>query len=121
MKIRLLIPLLIITCFGCGKETKADSNKNTNQIVFERQKWLEKGEDYNYREKMIPNLIASDTLKKLNKTGIIQLLGKPDRIDNNHLFYRISQKHIGLLPFQIKTLVIKMSNDSVVEWVKIHG
>ena len=59
-------------------------------------------------------------LKHMDKQAYIDLLGTPDRIDNNYMFYMVSQKRIGLWPLHTKTLVIKMSNDSTENSVLIH-
>lgn len=125
MKNIILLTLVFISTISCKKnvdENNTDNPEPQTAIAFDQKKWQIKDEnDYPYRKDMFTDLIASDTIKKLNKAGIIDLLGDPDKIDNNHFFYQISQERIGSWPIRTKTLVIKMENDEVVEWVKIHG
>ena len=81
---------------------------------------MKKDSDYPYRNKMLKDLIASDTLKRLKKEEIINMLGEPDRIDSAYLFYPIAQERLGFFPLHTKTLVIKLSNDSTANSVMIH-
>lgn len=125
MKKIIVLTLIFISTISCKNDVdgnNADNPEPQAEIAFNQKKWQIKNEnDYPYRKDMISHLIASDTIKTLNKAGIIDLLGQPDRIDNDHLFYQIDQKRIASWPISTKTLVIKMENDEVVEWVKIHG
>jgi hypothetical protein len=59
-------------------------------------------------------------LDSLRKDEILDLLGQPDKIDGNYLFYRIAQQRLGFWPLHTKTLVIKFYEDSTVEWIRIH-
>jgi hypothetical protein len=112
-------------CLACNnindkKSEKADTS-TTTQLKFNEAKWKTKdGPDYPYRNQMLDNLIDSDTLKQLKRVEILDLLGEPDRIDSAYLFYRVKQKRITFFPLSTKTLVIKLSADSTVDWVKIH-
>lgn len=116
-----LILTLSVCCFSCKKNNEEKPEPQT-AIAFNSEKWsVKENDDYQNRESMIENLISSDTLKKLNKAGIFNLLGEPDRIDNNHFFYQIDQSRIGSWPVSTKMLVIKMKKEDKVEWVKIHG
>lgn len=121
------LPLSAMIVFGIGiflissvtnilvKEERQQS------IAFDREKWQDKDEfDYVYRNKMIMDLIDSETLKKLNEKEIIDLLGQPERIDSAYLFYRVSQEKIGFFPLHTTTLVVKLSGDDGENKVMIH-
>ncbi len=86
-------------------------------------KWAQTtGIEYPYRDNMLADLINNYTLKGLKKDEVFNLLGEPDRIDNGHLFYTIVKKYFAnVYPIYTKTLVIKLTSDSTVEWRKIHG
>ena len=115
-----LISFLIFTC-SCnnnGKKTKTA----ISQERFDKTKWKTKEDnDYPFRDKMLHDLIANVKLKGLKQDEVIDLLGRPDRTDSSYLFYRVTQKRIGFFPLSTKTLVIKLTKDSIVEWRKIHG
>ncbi len=121
----LVLILMTIIVFACKKTEEAAAvphkSANTNSEAFDSAKWQRKvNMDYEFREDMYKGLIKSDTLKKLRKPGIIAMLGEPDRIDNNHLFYTISRKRLEFVTLHTRTMVIKLKPDESVEWVKIH-
>ncbi len=43
-----------------------------------------------------------------------------DRINENYLYYMIAQKRIGSWPLHTKTMVIMLSDEDTIEWIKIH-
>ncbi|HET8886827.1 MAG TPA: hypothetical protein VFM70_10800 [Salinimicrobium sp.] len=115
--------LIFVIFTACTENPKEKSELNTEQtkIVFNEDKWKTKdARDYPYRNEMLHDLMNNQNLRKLNRKEILNLLGDPDRIDNDCLFYRIEQKRLGFLPLHTKTMVIKFENDSTVHWVKIH-
>jgi hypothetical protein len=73
-----------------------------------------------HRESMLNDLIASRRLKGKPADTVVALLGAPTRVDNGHLFYRVREERIGSFITNTKTLVIKLTPDSTVEWTKIH-
>ena len=88
---------------------------------FDKEKWkMVQDNVYPYRDKMLQHLIASDTLRGLQKQQVLSLLGTPTRQDTGYLFYRIAQKRIGFFPLHTKTLVVHLPGDSIVKWIKIH-
>lgn len=106
---------IFYACNNNGKQADANEKK------FNKIKWGTKDDkDYPYRDKMLDDLISNVNLKGLKKEEVINMLGQPDRIDNSYLFYRIAQKRMGFFPLHTKTLVIKLTSDSTVEWRKIH-
>jgi len=125
MRIRFLIPLLLICCLACNteKEEKSDlSDRGTvAEITFDKTRWRAKeGPDYPYRAQMLNDLVYNDTLRALNKDEILELLGEPNRSNEGHLYYMITQKRLGFWPLHTKTLVIKLSDDNSIDWIKIH-
>jgi hypothetical protein len=118
MQLRILV---LSGCFCLLNCNQGKNEKANNALLFDKTKWAEQYDnDYPYRDKMFKNLFETDTLKKLRKDGILSILGQPTRSDTNYLFYILSQERIGILPLHTKTLVIKFSGDTTVEWVKIH-
>lgn len=111
--------LLFFACLiACKNSTSGD---NRQKLAFERIKWTTKdGLDYPYRDKMLDDLMNHYELHGVKKDSLLRLLGSPDRIDSNYLFYQISQQRVGLFPIHTKTLVIKLNSDSALEWRKIH-
>ena len=52
-----------------------------NEIKFDSAEWNKNGVDWQiteYREKMVSDLIKSDTLIGLDKISVIEVLGKPE-------------------------------------------
>ena len=125
MKKEVFIVFLFISCFACkaDREENADNDKKTteSEMVFDKAKWITKdGEDYPFRDKMLNDIVYNDTVRSQNRDEILELLGKPDRINENYLYYMVAQKRLGSWPLHTKTLVIKFSDDNTVEWIKIH-
>lgn len=133
------ILFLLLGCAACrntseessGKissEAKAESeinrdviNRDSTASGFDKIKWSAKDDHhYPYRDVLLAGSLSNHTLDSLEKDEVIDLLGQPDRIDNNYLFYRISQKRMGFWPLHTKTLVIKIFEDGAIEWVRIH-
>ena len=115
----LLIFLLFLVATSCKNDSPAPQNQD--ETLFTSAKWkTKKGEDYPYRQKMLDSVVYNDTIRELNKEEILTLLGTPDRSNENHLFYTISQKRIGLWPLHTKTMVIKFIDEETIEWIKIQ-
>jgi hypothetical protein len=121
MKTKFMMLLVMLSCLACKKTAEETTEEGKTEIAFDKTKWqTKKGDDYPYRDKMVNDLVASDTLKTVKKEAIIALLGEPSREDNNYLFYTVSQERAGFWPLHTKTVVIKFLKDGTVEWVKIH-
>ncbi len=87
---------------------------------FDRSLWQEKeGKDYPYRCALYPDILFNSSLRGASKDEILELMGLPDRFQDNYFYYRIDQQRLGLWPLHTTTLVIKFHNDAV-EWIKIH-
>ena len=125
MQYKLLIIILLTSCIACNNVDKDKSQKVGNgtkpEMVFDKTKWrMKEGPDYLYRDKMLDDVVYNDTIRKLDKSKILDLLGEPDRTNENHLYYMISQNRIGAWPLNTKTMVIKLYDDNTIEWIKIH-
>jgi hypothetical protein len=125
MNIRVFIVIVFIFSFACktdeDKNTDSEKMKMPDEMVFDQEKWETKdGADYPFRDKMVNNLIYNDSVRTLDKEEIIDLLGDPNRINENFIYYTIAQKRLGLWPLHTRTLVIKFSPDNTIDWMKIH-
>ncbi len=134
MQFKACIFYLLFCCFACNhthdeKPEKADNKTKVDTMdrelktdsKFDKKKWsLKNGKDYTYRDDMLADLMHDPHLRELKRDAVINLLGQPDRIDSSYLFYRVSEEHIGFFTLHAKTLVIKLSRDSSITWMKIH-
>ncbi|MBT8288387.1 MAG: hypothetical protein HKN00_08795 [Flavobacteriaceae bacterium] len=127
MKLRILIILLLFYGLACkheNGETPVSTNTETlTQMEFDKEKWRVKdGKDYPYRDQMLNAVIYNDSIRDLNRAEIIELLGEPSyyRDDKNFLYYRINETNIGFWTLHTKTMVIKLTDKNIVEWIKIH-
>jgi hypothetical protein len=82
-----------------------------NEIGFDSEKWNEKGVDWQLsdnREKMVSDLIKSDTLKGMEADQIILLLGEPEFKKEKSLEFLIREKHsFNIDPDYIKYLIVE--------------
>lgn len=121
--------ILIITCLGitsCGndKPTQKEEPIKTekSELKFDEKLWQTKeGNSYPYRDKMVDDILYSNVIRKLDKPAVLEALGPPSREEKNHLYYIISQNKVLLFTLKEKTLVVKISDDDKVEWIKLHG
>jgi len=125
MKAGFFSAILILCCLSCrvNKEENAENEKNTSdsEMSFDQAKWKEKdGKDYPFRDRMLNDIVYNDTVRSRNKEQILDLLGEPDRTNENYLYYMIAQRRLGFWPLHTKSLVIKFSDDNTVDWIKIH-
>ena len=93
----ILLSLILISC----------NSKNE----FNSETWSEKGVDWwmtDIREKMVDDLIESDTLIGLNKNEVIGLLGQPEKNGDIEMKYLIREKYeFDIDPAYISMLTIK--------------
>ena len=109
-----VISLFVMSCKQTPEVLKED-------LPFDQERWLVKeGQDYPYRAQMLKDVVYNDTVRTLNKAEILELFGKPDKEQENHLYYLISQKRIDLWPLHTTNMVIKFANEDSIEWIKIH-
>jgi len=120
---RSVFVLLLCICFIACKNNKNKAFHATT-VPFDTAKWrLQEEEVFPEREKMLPDLLNNLHLHGLNKEQLFRLLGQPGYSNNGYLYYPISRKTFpGIpIPFAVKTLVIKLTSDSTVEWRKVHN
>ncbi len=122
MRIVFLYTFIVSIFYSCQNHPGNSNSVDVNE-KFDSIKWkIQENENYLFRDVMLKDLIDSIRLKGLTKNEILNTLGKPDRSDGNFLFYTIHKTQLWNLPVPLhtKTLVIKLTNDNIVEWRKIH-
>ena len=135
MEKKLIIILLLFGCLACMEDEKSEKPEAPSDIslaseevevtpdsIFNKEEWLIKdGRDYPYRDRMVADLMTNQGIRKIKHDEIIERLGKPDRINEGHLYYRVNQTRLGdFLVLHTKTMVIQLAPDSTVNWIKIH-
>ena len=127
MKQTTCLLLLLLCLTSCMDEGSPETSEGLTEAesamdsVFDEDKWkIKEGVDYPYRDEMLHDLVYEQQLKGLEKEELIKLLGEPDRSSKGFLYYRVAQKRLGLLPLHTTTLVIELSEDSIVKTRRIH-
>ena len=99
--------------------SSCDSRQN-----FDSDKWKQKGVDWwatDFREKMVDDLIHSDTLIGMNRKEVIELLGQPKAEKERKLEYLIREKFgTDIDPEYISNLQIEFDNKGYVLKCKIQ-
>ncbi|NNJ88234.1 MAG: hypothetical protein HKP53_02425 [Eudoraea sp.] len=126
MNFRFTLVIFILICIGCNREKAEEVDAATTgavtEVKFDKIKWGTKEDsDYPYREQMLHDIVYNDSIREFTKDELLELLGEPDRTNKGHLYYLISQKKLGYWPIKTKTLVVKLTEDNNIEWIKIHG
>ena len=104
----------MLCCLSCHHA------KQPEKETFDKTKWAIKVDaDYPYRDKMLTNLMTYE-LHGIKQDSILKLLGTPDNVDTDYIFYNIAQERMSGFTLHTKTLVIKFKKDSTLEWRKIH-
>lgn len=127
LQLRILMIFLFLSCLSCNcdveeKSDPADRGSEV-EITFDKTKWsIKEGKDYPFRDQMLNDIVYNDTVRELNKDEILELLGEPSyyRENENFLYYTITEKRLGFWTLHSKTLVIKLSEDYTIDWIKIH-
>lgn len=123
-RIIFIIPLLL-SVLACNSEKDEKpgliDHETMSEITFDQTKWgIKEGLAYPYRDQMLNSIVYNDTVRSLNKDEILDLLGEPDRKNNGYLYYLISQRRLGFWPLHTKTMVVKLSENNTIDWIKIH-
>ncbi len=115
-----LVCMALMSCSDCVTDEKREM-EDIDLSSFDRSLWQEKeGMDYPNRCGMYPDILYDSSLRGASKDEILELMGLPDRFQENHFYYRIDQQRLGVWPLHTTTLVIKFDEDDLVEWIKIH-
>lgn len=119
---KIILLIVIIGFISCKKEKETTKSFQEETIIeLNKVNWNKKeADDYLYRELLIDSVIENKELRSLEQNELINVLGEPNRMENNHLYYTISQKNLGFWPLNQKTLVIKYSESDTITWIKIH-
>lgn len=108
----LAVLLLLSSCF------------HKNNRPFDSVEWKNEGVDWwitDVREKMVNNLIQSDTLIGLQKEEVKELLGIPEKIDNNKLYILVREKYFtNIDPDYIKYLIVELNDFEKVFKVSVY-
>jgi len=120
-----LIAIFCVSTIACHSDKTenitGEQDTPDAEMVFDKSLWAKKeGEAYPYRDRMLHDVVYNDTIRTLNKEQVVDLLGDPDRTNDGYLYYSISRKGIGAWTLHAKTMVIKLTEDDGVEWIKIH-
>jgi hypothetical protein len=114
------VVICLLLCVACQKED-ASKKVATDYLVFDEVKWnIKEGWDYPYRDSMLQDLITDSLFRVYKRDKVLQLLGEPTKTDSNYVFYRVKQTRFNLFPLHTKTLVILFTEDSTIQWMKIH-
>ncbi len=88
-----------------------------NEARFDSTEWNKKGVDWqltDFREKMVSDLIKSDTLIGKKKIEIFELIGKPDTETDNKLKYLVREKYEwNIDPEYIKYLLVELDSNGI--------
>ena len=107
---------LIFLLSACQMEQSSSSKRS-----FDQEKWAQKeGKDYPHRNAMVEEVLYNDTIRTLSQSAILDLLGEADRVQEDHHYYTIRQRRLGLWVLHTKTLVIKYTPSHSIEWIKLH-
>ena len=122
MNIRIVLLILLLIFSACRTNSGgSEIEKQDYEMAFDKVKWKVKdGADYPHRDKMLNDLVSNDTVRSLSKSEIMDLLGEPDRTNENYLYYMVKQRRIRSWPLHTKTMVVKLSEHETIEWIKVH-
>jgi outer membrane protein assembly factor BamE (lipoprotein component of BamABCDE complex) len=119
--------LVLFFLLACSAEKEEKTELLDNEIIvegsFDKSKWrVKEGKDYPFREQMLDAVVYNDTIRSLNKDEVLDLLGEPSyyRNNENFLYYTIAQKRIGLWPLYTKTMIVKLTEENNIDWIKVH-
>ena len=125
IKLTIFLFTVILALTACTRNSSdlsdTDRSMPADKMLFDKSKWDEKqGLDYPFRDRMIKDVVHNDSIRGLGRSQILELLGKPDRVNENYLYYLVAQKRLGPWPLHTKSLVVKFTQQDSVEWIKIH-
>ena len=90
---------------------------------FDSKVWNQKGVDWwvtDIREKMVDDLIESDTLIGMSQEEVIELLGRPQSETQREIEYLVREKYGNNVdPEYISNLVIELDDEGRVKKCKV--
>ncbi|MEP2935369.1 MAG: hypothetical protein ABJM06_06600 [Gilvibacter sp.] len=112
-------------CIGCKSDHSEDALATKNLVkidsTFNQTKWQKKVDgQYAHREIMYKDVLYNDTIRSLSETELTSLLGQPDYKEGFHYYYRITENNLGTWTLKSKTLVVKFTDSTKIEWIKLH-
>ncbi|MCR9249100.1 MAG: outer membrane protein assembly factor BamE [bacterium] len=109
----LIICLTVLAVSSCNSKQRFNSDE-----------WKKKGLDWwmtDFREKMVGDLIESDTLIGMNREQVIELLGLPESENKTELEYLIIEKYgFDIDPEYISNLIVEFDDNGQVRNCKIE-
>ena len=109
----LIITTVFVVFSSCSGKQRFDSRIwNQNKVDW----WMT-----DIREKIVDDLIESDTLIGMNQGQVIELLGQPRSVTKTELEYLVREKYGNDIdPEYISNLVIELDNEGRVEKCKVE-
>ena len=122
MAIFFMLSSLFVACKADPEKPESENvQEQANAETFSPTKWrVKEGRDYPFREQMLEELVQDTSIRALRGDKLFDLLGEPDRRNENYLYYQLDQTRLGPWPLHTKTLVIKLKADATIEWMKVH-
>lgn len=121
---KILFLILILSFIACEKFDFEKPDHEPPPMVknFESEKWkLKVGDDYPHRAEMLGHLMRTDTLRHKTLDQVKTLLGEPTRVNEGYVYYTISQNKIGFVIMNFKSLVLKLSDEGLVEKIVVYN
>jgi len=125
MKNYAFLLLVFVSLLACKDKNQNESSSGENEIKqnvpFDENKWkIKEGDDYPFRESMVKDILKDMELRKLNKDQFIEKFGEANKVNENHYYYLVAQKRLNIWPLHTTTLVVKLNDENMVEWIKLH-
>lgn len=112
--------LILMNLLGSCKSNDSKTPKEPEVVRFDKIKWHQKDDQgYTYRDKMANDLITRRTLDGLKRDDVTNLLGDPDRNEQNYLFYELREEKAYGFMLNKKVMLVYIGADSVVENVSV--
>ncbi|HKJ06471.1 MAG TPA: hypothetical protein VJ970_03310 [Flavobacteriaceae bacterium] len=114
--------ILVASCAESDNDNPLDISENSlNDSIFNRAKWdIKENNTYVYRKYMMDDIVYNDTIRDLNKQQILNLLGEPNRVNENHIYYLIDETRLIFWPLHTTMVVFRFNDKDEVVWIKIH-
>lgn len=114
--------VFLLACSNADvQDSEIKLSNEEESVAVEMKNWqAEKEGDYPHREEMLDDVMNDEGLRAMEKNELIERLGRPDRVNEDYVYYTVKQKRLGFFPLHTKSLVIKFHTNGPVEWMKIH-